>query len=277
MAAAAPPAPPSAATSAAADSSAKLRGVQPLRAGEGHSFLWRRLHSLSGIIPIGAFLIEHIVSNFEAINGPLAYAQQVKFLNGLPLVRVLEWAFIFIPLAFHALYGVWIAFRGRSNVNVYPWAGNFGYLMQRVTGIIAFAYIIQHVWRQRFAGVSLPEHPGAAFHKVQVELHNPVMLAIYVIAMVATCWHFAYGIWLFAAKWGITPGNKARRNFGYICALGGTALCILGLAGMYAFISPKCANAPEDVMPEQPAGIVLPAPTAPPPNSTNPQQPGEVR
>jgi succinate dehydrogenase / fumarate reductase cytochrome b subunit len=47
-------------------------------------------------------------------NGPLAYAQQVKFLNSLPLVRVLEWAFIFIPLAFHAGYGVWIAFRGRA-------------------------------------------------------------------------------------------------------------------------------------------------------------------
>ena len=34
------------------------------------------------------------------------------------------------------------------------------------------------------------------------------MLAIYVIAMIATTWHFAYGIWLFAAKWGITPGDK---------------------------------------------------------------------
>src|ERR1700744_1193358 len=160
MAAAAPPAPPS--------NSPVIRGVQPLRAGEGHSYLWRRLHSLSGIIPIGAFLIEHIVSNFEVVNGPLAYAKQVLFLNSLPLVRVLEWTFIFIPLAYHALYGVFIAIRGRSNVNVYPWAGNWMYLSQRITGIIAFLYIIQHVWRQRFSGVSLPDNPGAAFHKEQV-------------------------------------------------------------------------------------------------------------
>ncbi|HEY5328619.1 MAG TPA: succinate dehydrogenase [Acidobacteriaceae bacterium] len=268
MATAAPPAP---------HSNAPLKGVQPLRAGEGHSFFWRRLHSLSGIVPIGAFLIEHIVSNFEAVNGPLAYAQQVKFLNSLPLVRVLEWGFIFIPLAFHALYGVWIAIRGRSNVNVYPWAGNWAYLMQRVTGIIALLYIGYHVWSQRFHGVNLPEHPGAAFHKVQMELHNPWILAVYVIAMIATCWHFAYGIWLFAAKWGITPGNKARRNFGYVCAVGGTALCVLGLVGMYAFINPKYANAPADVMPAQPAGIALPAPYVAPPNSTNPAQPGVVR
>ncbi|SNS96216.1 succinate dehydrogenase subunit C [Granulicella rosea] len=227
------------------------KGVQPLRAGQGNSFLWRRLHSLSGIVPIGAFLIEHIISNFEILNGPLAYAKQVQFLNSLPLVRVLEWAFIFIPLAFHALYGVFIAFRGRSTVNVYPWAGNYMYVMQRVTGIIALLYIGQHVWRQRFSGVSLPEHPGAAFAKVQHELSNPWMLAIYVIAMIATTWHFAYGIWLFAAKWGITPGDKARKRFGYICAAFGTALCIMGLASIVSIV--MAPPAPDDVMPEKPA------------------------
>jgi succinate dehydrogenase / fumarate reductase cytochrome b subunit len=267
MATAAPPAPPAA---------PQLPGVQPLRAGEGHSYLWRKLHSLSGIIPIGAFLVEHIVSNFETLNGPLAYAQQVKFLNSLPLVRVLEWVFIFIPLAFHAGYGLFITFRGRVNVNVYPWASNWMYVSQRITGVIAFAYIIQHVWRQRFSGISLPENPGAAFAKVQHELSNPWMLAIYVIAMIATCWHFSYGIWLFAAKWGITPGDRARKRFGYVCGIFGTALCIMGLASIYAIVW-MYPNAPANVMPAQPAGIALPAPTTTPPGTTNPSQPGEVR
>jgi succinate dehydrogenase / fumarate reductase cytochrome b subunit len=116
------------------------------------------------------------------------------------------------------------------------------------------------VWRQRFSGVSLPEHPGAAFAKVQHELANPWMLAIYVIAMVATTWHFAYGIWLFAAKWGITPGDRARKRFGYVCAAIGTALCVMGLWGMWAFVSPKYQNAPEDVMPAQTSGPVMQAP-----------------
>ena len=250
MATAAPPAPPEALT----------KGVQPLRAGQGHSFLWRRLHSLSGIVPIGAFLLEHILSNFEALHGPLAYAQQVKFLNSLPLVRVLEWAFIFIPLAFHAGYGVFIAFRGRVNVNVYPWASNWMYLSQRVTGLIAFAYIVQHVLRQRFMGVSLPENPGAAFHKVQVELSNPWMLAIYIMAMIATTWHFAYGIWLFAAKWGITPGDKARKRFGYVCGVFGVVICAMGLASIYAFVGmDQYKNAPADVMPSAPPAVILPA------------------
>ncbi len=250
MAAAAPVAP--------ADLGTPTKGVQPLRAGEGHSFLWRRLHSLSGIVPIGAFLVEHIVSNFETWNGPLAYAKQVVFLNSLPLVRILEWGLIFIPLAFHAGYGLFITFRGRSNVNVYPWASNWMYIMQRVTGIIALAYIIQHVWRQRFAGVQLPEHPGAAFAKVQHELSNPWMLAIYVIAMVATCWHFAYGVWLFGTKWGITPGDRARKRSGYLCGTVGAALCAMGLISIYAVVY-KYPNAPADVMQENPPGIGIPA------------------
>ena len=251
MAASAPPAPPS---------TTQRRGVQPLRAGEGHTYFWRKLHSLSGIVPIGAFLVEHIISNFETWNGPLAYAKQVLFLNSLPLVRILEWVFIFIPLAFHAAYGIHIWMRGRSNVNVYPWASNWGYVSQRITGLIALAYIIQHVWRQRFSGADLPHNPGMAFHKVQMELHNPWMLAIYVIAMIATCWHFSYGIWLFAAKWGITPGNRARKRFGYVCAVFGTGLCIMGLASIYAVVW-KYPNAPVDVMPDQHSSVQLPVTT----------------
>src|SRR6201981_684919 len=91
------------------------RGVQPLRAGQGSSFIWRNLHSLLGIIPIGAFFLEHLLSNFEALKGPVAYGAQVRFLNSLPLVRVLEWVFIFIPILYHGLYGLYILFRGKSN------------------------------------------------------------------------------------------------------------------------------------------------------------------
>ena len=88
-------------------------GVPTLRAGEGNSFLWRRLHSLSGIFPIGAFLVEHFLSNAFATNGGAAYNENVRFLTGLPFVLALEITFIYIPLAFHAGYGFWIWWRGR--------------------------------------------------------------------------------------------------------------------------------------------------------------------
>ena len=274
MAAAAPVAPPDLGTPTKGPAAG--RTVQPLRAGQGHSFLWRRLHSLSGIVPIGAFLVEHIVSNFETWNGPLAYAQQVKFLNALPLVRILEWGLIFIPLAFHALYGVFIAFRGRANVNVYPWASNWMYITQRVTGLIALR--VHHPARLASAfrsASSSPSIPAPPSTRSRSSSHNPWMLAIYVIAMVATCWHFAYGIWLFAVKWGITPGDRARKRFGYVCAAIGSALCVMGLISIYAVVW-KYPNAPADVMPAQPPASPYP-PQPPAPGTTNPSQPGEVR
>src|SRR5437868_6707428 len=100
------------------------RGVPPIRAGKGHSFFLRRLHSLSGIIPVGAFLLEHFVSNAFATNGPWVYRDKVKFLTGLPFVLVLETVGIYIPLLYHSLYGFYIWFRGESNVSDYPWAGD---------------------------------------------------------------------------------------------------------------------------------------------------------
>jgi hypothetical protein len=74
--------------------------------------------------------------------------------------------------------------------------------------------------------------------------------------MIATCFHFAYGIWLFAAKWGITPGDKARRRFGWVCAVFGIAICAMGLASIYAFVGPMYPNAPDDAMPAQTSTLI---------------------
>jgi succinate dehydrogenase / fumarate reductase, cytochrome b subunit len=211
------------------------RGVPPIRAGEGHSFFWRRLHSLSGIIPIGVFLIEHFFSNAFATNGWAAYADQVKFLTGLPFVLVLEIVGIYIPLAYHSLYGFYIWLNGKSNVSEYPWAGNFMYSAQRWTGAVAFLYIGWHTYTMRFSGIHLMTHSQAAFHKVQVELQNPWALVFYVIGIAAASWHFSYGVFLFCAKWGITVSERSRRRLNWACWALALALIAIGLTTLGAF------------------------------------------
>ncbi len=220
----------------------KHKGVQPIRAGQGHSFLLRRLHSLSGIIPIGAFLLEHFASNAAATNGPHAYAEQVKFLTGLPFVLALEIFGIYLPILYHALYGIYIWWRGESNVRDYPWAGNWMFTAQRWTGIIAFAYMIQHVWYLRFSGVHLISSPGASFAKVQSELLVPWKLAFYLVAIIAASWHFAYGLYLFAAKWGIVSGERARKWFGVVCFAIALTFIAVGLLTVRAYFNPQWRN-----------------------------------
>lgn len=220
------------------------KGVPPLRAGQGYSFLLRRLHSLSGIVPVGAFLTEHFISNAFATNGPHAYADQVKFLTGLPFVVWVEALFIWIPIAFHALYGFYIWYRGDANVVSYPWQGNWMYTAQRWTGAIAFFYIVWHTYTMRFSGVHLLTNPGASFGKVQQELQNPWFLAFYIVGIVAAAWHFGYGLWLFAAKWGLVQGEHGRRKFGVFCVGVTLIFIVVGFATLRAFFRPEWRNTP---------------------------------
>lgn len=216
-------------------------GVAPLRAGEGYSFLLRRLHSLSGIIPVGLFLIEHFVSNAFATKGAAAYTKQVELLTSFPFVVGLELFGIWLPILYHSLYGFYIWYRGETNVGEYPWSGNWMYTSQRWTGAFAFFYMLYHTWHLRFTGTHLLTHPAAAFHKVQVEFQNPWIVAFYAVGIIAASWHFAYGLWLFSAKWGITTGDNARRRLGYVCVLIAAAFIGLGIVTMYSFL-----NAPLD-------------------------------
>ena len=211
-------------------------GVAPLRAGQGYSFWLRRLHSLTGIVPVGAFLFEHIlISNASAIGGPAAYARQVRFLASLPLVPILELFGIWLPILFHALYGFYIWYRGETNVGEYPWTGNWMYTVQRWTGGIAFAYILWHTWTMRFTGIDLHEYPGASFGKVQGEVFQTPLFLFYVVGLIAASWHFAYGIWLFCAKWGIVSGEKARKRFLVLCLAFFFVLIGAGLASLTSF------------------------------------------
>jgi succinate dehydrogenase / fumarate reductase cytochrome b subunit len=227
-------------------------GVAPLRAGQGTSFWLRRLHSLSGVVPIGAFLLEHFVSNVEAFKGPLAYGKQVEFLNGLPGVLLLELFFIWIPILYHGLYGIYIWYEGESNLAAYPWSGNWLYSSQRWTGIVALIYMVEHTYYLRFTGVHLPTHPMQAFAKVQGEFQNPWMVLFYAVGIIAASWHFSYGLWLFAAKWGITIGEKARRRFGFVCAVLALGLILMGAASLYGFLKtpyqPLDPNSSENIV-----------------------------
>jgi succinate dehydrogenase / fumarate reductase, cytochrome b subunit len=229
----------SAASSTAPGTTDLIRqGVAPLRAGQGTSFVLRRLHSLTGIIPVGAFLFEHIlISNSTAISGPEAYARQVSFLGNLPLVFFLELFGIWLPIAFHGLYGFYIWYRGDANTVEYPWTGNWMYTLQRWTGGIAFFYIVWHTWTMRFTGTDLHQNPAYSFTKVANEVHNPWLLAFYIVGLIAASWHFAYGIWLFCAKWGITSGERAQRWFLRACMAFFVLLSVVGLASLYTFHS----------------------------------------
>jgi succinate dehydrogenase / fumarate reductase cytochrome b subunit len=128
------------------------------------------------------------------------------------------------------------------------------YAAQRWTGGIAFAYIFWHTYTMRFSGTHLLTHANASFGKVQAELQHPWALAFYVIGITAASWHFAYGLYLFCAKWGITVSEKSRLWFGRACVGIALAFIAIGMATLAAFFKPDWRNTPEDLKPK-PAAV----------------------
>jgi succinate dehydrogenase / fumarate reductase cytochrome b subunit len=206
------------------------------------TFVLRKLHQLSGIVPLGVFLLEHFYTNSKALTGPKDFNTAVSDLQSIPYILFVEIGGIFIPLIYHAVYGLFITFEARPNNLSYPYPRNWFYTIQRITGIILFFFIAFHVLNFRFGMIpglntlSVATHPNQAFDIVQREFFNPAIFIIYVIGVGATVWHLANGIWLFLVDWGITIGAKAQRITGYACIAAGLVLFAVGINAMVAFV-----------------------------------------
>lgn len=200
-----------------------------------NEFFYRRLHSLLGIIPVGAFLVVHLTQNYMATRGEEAYQAGVEFLESLPFLIFLELFLIFLPLTYHAVYGVYIAFQAKHNVGNYSYFRNVMFMLQRVTGILTLIFVGWHVWETRIA-YALGEVEASQFYQLMVEiLSNPFMLAFYIIGLVATTFHFSNGIWSFLVSWGVTVGPRSQRVSTYFTMVIFVILTAIGLASIFAF------------------------------------------
>src|SRR5690554_6707202 len=112
-------------------------------------FFNRRLHSLLGVIPVGLFLVQHLIINHFATQGASAYNKAASFMGNLPFVYALEIFIIFLPILYHAIYGVYIAFQAKNNPMQYGFFRNWMFTLQRITGIILLIFIAWHVWETR--------------------------------------------------------------------------------------------------------------------------------
>lgn len=197
-------------------------------------FWLRRLHSLSGVFPIGAFLLEHMFSNSFITLGPEAYNKQIHFLQSLPYVFALEVTVIYIPILFHAFYGFYVMFTGKNNLRWYPYAGNWLYALQRATGIFTFIYVMVHAYETRI--VNLLYGTEVSYARMQELMANPGTFWFYIAGLSAVMFHFANGLWGFLVSWGVTVGDRARKVSGYVCAAVGAALYFSGVNALIHLI-----------------------------------------
>jgi succinate dehydrogenase / fumarate reductase cytochrome b subunit len=197
-------------------------------------FLWRRLHSLSGLIPIGLFFLEHLYSNAVSLQGPQAYNELVEGLMKIPYLPVIEVSVIGIPILFHAILGIVIYLTSKSNVLQYSYTNNWRYFFQRITGLIALVYIGYHVWETRIHAALSGQH--VQFARMQEILQTPWVFWFYVVGTLSITYHFANGIWTFLITWGVTVTPRSQRYSSYACAVMFFALSAVWMQILFHFV-----------------------------------------
>jgi len=175
-------------------------------------FVLRRLHSLTGVLPIGAYMLVHIFfENAFILGGPEKFDQLVRAIAEIPtpILLTVEITVLWAPILYHALYGCVVLLGADLGTAMhFGYRSSLLYALQRVSGVVAFIFIAWHVYSLRlsfyFHGVEI-DH--ALMHGI---LTNPAWLAFYVVGVLAALFHFCNGLFGFCITWGLTVSERSQ-------------------------------------------------------------------
>ncbi|MGE7600979.1 succinate dehydrogenase cytochrome b558 subunit [Peribacillus sp. NPDC097675] len=193
----------------------------------------RRLHSLLGVIPIGLFLIFHLSVNFMATKGAETFNGAVHLIEYTPVLILVEWVVIYLPLIFHAVYGIYIAFTAKNNLGKFSYFRNWMFMLQRLTGILTLIFLVWHIWQTR---IQRAFGETVDFDMMAEVFSNPFMIGFYIVGIVSAIFHFANGLWSFAVSWGLTVSPKSQRVMTYVTLIIFVLLSYIGISAVFAFV-----------------------------------------
>lgn len=238
-----------------------------------HHFLLRRLHSLSGILPVGVFVCMHLFTNFQLVRSGAEFQHEVDFIHATPALLFVEitlWA----SIGFHAALGMVYTFGAKPNVKQYAYGGNWRYTLQRATGFIALGFIFLHIatlrWRWSFFGWFTPfyhvgvngEPLSAATTAAALQAHW-LIVVLYLVGALSVVFHWANGLWTSAITWGLTISVQAQKRWGYMCAGLGLALTVFTLGAVVGALRYPISDAERESIKQRiehgPGHVVAPA------------------
>jgi succinate dehydrogenase / fumarate reductase cytochrome b subunit len=177
----------------------------------------RRLFSLSGVFPLGAFLVLHLALNARVLRGASAFAATVRVLHQVPAVPLVESLFVFAPLVFHGALGLWLVATRRPLTPPTPYPPVLRGAM-RVTGVVAVAFLAMHLPELRFhsAGTRLNGDELATLLDADLSRISrgvPWCGLVYLIGTACVTFHFACGLWGFFATTRAGRESPSRRKW----------------------------------------------------------------
>jgi succinate dehydrogenase / fumarate reductase cytochrome b subunit len=202
------------------------------------NFLFRRLHSLTGIL-FGGYVLIHLAVNASLVEGlrygvdgagnPIpayqtVYQQQVDKIHSLPFLWAISAVAILLPIVYHTIHGLYITLHGRPNVAQYGYTRNWLYMLQRVSALVLILFIAFHVLSFKGAfnavlGNDLHFVPSRATPSTILHLqsHWWIGWVLYPIGILAATFHLANGFYAAGIAWGLTVSEAAQRRWGILC------------------------------------------------------------
>jgi succinate dehydrogenase / fumarate reductase cytochrome b subunit len=174
-----------------------------------------RAFRLSGVVPLGLFVVVHAALNARALAGDGAFLDATRAFGSGPALVLVETVLVFAPLLFHAAVGLWIM------VARVPLAAESPYppalrMAVRVTGVLAIAFLAMHLPELRFRTLAARPDGAALLATLDADLSTmryglPLRGVAYLLGSACVCFHLAAGLWGYFATTPRGQDGRARR------------------------------------------------------------------
>jgi succinate dehydrogenase / fumarate reductase cytochrome b subunit len=192
----------------------------------------RRAFSLTGLVPLGLFVVAHAALNAFALRGEDAFAAAEDAVASIPAMGLVEVLFVLLPLAVHGALGVWLWIARPAVLAATAYPPGFRAAM-RVTAIGALAFIVWHFLALRLHAPGGAIRGGALATLLARDLSStsrgvPWRGVAYLVGTGCAVFHVCVGAWgAFVAS----PFGRARarspRIAAWVAIAGGAVLWTL--------------------------------------------------
>jgi len=205
----------------------------------------KRIHSFVGIVPLGIYLILHLSRNMSTLAGPEAFDAAVRASWARPINYVWTVLLVYLPLAYHAIYGMMLTVRGeKTNFFKYPNFENLRYVFQRLSALGLLGFLFAHIFLTRvhvsagwLASPDVNPDGQVTFGYFATHMWDLTKgtVFVYLLGILATVYHLSNGLSTFCISWGITTGANAMKKANIVALVFGLVLLAMGYAAVLGF------------------------------------------
>ncbi|MFO0559132.1 MAG: hypothetical protein U0269_14045 [Polyangiales bacterium] len=182
------------------------------------SLLSQRVGSFLAFAPLAVWTTWHLYSNLSAFQGPQAWESSVTAARA-PLVELITSTIVLLPLVIHTVWGFRRLRMVKFNNSTYSTFDNFKFLLQRLSAIGVFLFLIAHIAKARIQPlVQHGHHETFADISYQMNHHMPTLI-VYLLGVLGVAYHLANGLATGGLTWGYAATDKARdrvKNISYL-------------------------------------------------------------